>query len=57
MRATMASDSDSAAVRNRFCRQNVHPDLILILGVNGTSGVPDIADALGFIDVQQASHE
>jgi hypothetical protein len=57
MRATMAStesDSGSAAAHNRFCRQNVHPDPILILGVDGTSGVLDVADALGFIDVQQA---
>jgi hypothetical protein len=56
MRATMAStesDSGSAAAHNRFYRQNVHPDLIFILGVDGTSGVLDVAGALGFVEVQQ----
>jgi hypothetical protein len=41
MRATMASvESDSD-------RQKLRPDLILILDVADTSGILDVADALG----------
>jgi hypothetical protein len=47
MRATMAStESDSD-------RQKLHSDLILILDVDDPSGILDVADALGIVEVQQ----
>jgi hypothetical protein len=49
---------DGIGLRQRCCappirRQSTRPDLILILDVDGTSGVLDVADALGFVEVQQ----
>lgn len=56
MRATMASaesDSDSATAHHRISRQSTRPDLILILDVDGTTGILDIAHAPRFVEVQQ----
>jgi hypothetical protein len=34
-------------------QQNTRPDLISIRDVDGTSGLLDVADALGFVEIQQ----
>jgi hypothetical protein len=45
-------------LRRRNCaqptrRQSIRPDLILILDGDGTSGLLDVAEAPGFIEIQQ----